>query len=49
MVADIGFGVGLVSAVAAILLYPREPAPKPGKARLTSAPQGAGAGVEVSF
>lgn len=49
VVADIGFGVGLVSAVAAILLYPKEPVPKPGKARLTSAPQGAGAGVEVSF
>ncbi|MFL5355576.1 hypothetical protein [Archangium sp.] len=47
--ADIGFGVGLVSAVAAILLYPKEPVPQPGKARLTSAPQGAGAGVEVSF
>ncbi|WNG34120.1 hypothetical protein F0U61_11140 [Archangium violaceum] len=49
LLADIGFGVGLASAVAAVLLYPREPAPKPGKARLTAAPQGSGAGVEVSF
>jgi tetratricopeptide (TPR) repeat protein len=49
VLADIGFGVGLVSAVAAVLLYPKEPAPTPGKARLTSAPQGTGAGVEVSF
>ena len=37
--ADIGFGVGVVGAVAAILLYPKEPVTKkPGKARLTSAP-----------
>lgn len=49
LVADIGFGVGLVGAVAAILLYPKEPVTQPGKARLTSAPQGTGAGVEVSF
>ncbi|MFY0525471.1 hypothetical protein ACN28I_20785 [Archangium gephyra] len=49
LIADIGFGVGVVGAVAAILLYPREPVAKPGKARLTSAPQGTGAGVEVSF
>jgi tetratricopeptide (TPR) repeat protein len=47
--ADIGFGVGLVGAVAAILLYPKEPVRKPGKVRLTSAPQGTGAGMEVSF
>jgi len=49
LIADIGFGVGVVGAVAAILLYPKEPVAKPGKARLTSAPQGAGAGVEVNF
>jgi tetratricopeptide (TPR) repeat protein len=49
LVADIGFGVGLVSAVAAILLYPKEPVAKPGKVRLTSAPQGTGAGMEVNF
>jgi tetratricopeptide (TPR) repeat protein len=49
LLADIGFGVGLVGAVAAILLYPKEPVAKPGKARLTSAPQGTGAGLEVSF
>lgn len=47
--ADIGFGVGLVGAVAAILLYPKEPVRKPGKVRLTAAPQGTGAGMEVSF
>ncbi|HEX8819941.1 MAG TPA: hypothetical protein VF794_08465 [Archangium sp.] len=49
LLADIGFGVGLASAVAAVLLYPKEPLPEPGEARLTLAPQGAGAGVEVSF
>ena len=50
LVADISFGVGLVCAVAAVLLYPKEPvAKKPGKVRLTSAPQGTGAGVEVNF
>ncbi|MFE8595633.1 tetratricopeptide repeat protein [Archangium violaceum] len=49
LIADIGFGVGLVGAVAAVLLYPKEPVKKPGKVRLTSAPQGTGAGVEVSF
>ncbi|MCY1074901.1 hypothetical protein [Archangium lansingense] len=49
LLADIGFGVGLVGAVAAVLLYPKEPVTKPGKARLTSAPRGTGAGVEVNF
>ena len=49
LVADIGYGVGIVSAVAAFLLYPRQPAPVPGEARLISAPRGAGAGVEVNF
>ncbi|HEX8434007.1 MAG TPA: hypothetical protein VF697_02840, partial [Archangium sp.] len=49
LLADIGFGVGLASAVAAILLYPKEPLPEPGEARVTLAPHGAGAGVEVSF
>jgi tetratricopeptide (TPR) repeat protein len=49
LLADIGFGVGLASAVAAVLLYPRQPVPRPGSARLTVAPHGAGAGVEVSF
>lgn len=49
LIADIGFGVGLVGAVAAVLLYPKEPVKKPGKVRLTSAPRGTGAGVEVSF
>ncbi|MGZ3459320.1 MAG: hypothetical protein ACXU86_12555, partial [Archangium sp.] len=49
LLADIGFGVGLASAAAAVLLYPKQPVPPPGQARLTAAPQGAGAGLEVSF
>ncbi|WP_395854853.1 tetratricopeptide repeat protein [Cystobacter fuscus] len=49
LLADIGYGVGIVSAVAAVLLYPRQPAPVAGHARLISAPRGSGAGVEVSF
>jgi tetratricopeptide (TPR) repeat protein len=49
LLADIGFGVGLASAVAAVLLYPKEPLPEPVEARRTLAPRGAGAGVEVSF
>jgi tetratricopeptide (TPR) repeat protein len=50
LLADIGFGVGVASAVAAVLLYPKGPEPaKPGEARLTLAPRGAGAGLEVSF
>jgi tetratricopeptide (TPR) repeat protein len=49
LLADIGYGVGIVSAVAAVLLYPRQPVPVAGQARLISAPRGSGAGVEVSF
>ncbi|OJH34400.1 tetratricopeptide repeat protein [Cystobacter ferrugineus] len=49
LLADIGYGVGIISAVAAVLLYPRQPAPVAGQARLISAPRGSGAGVEVSF
>jgi tetratricopeptide (TPR) repeat protein len=49
LVADIGFGVGLIGAAAAVLLYPKEPVPPPGRARLTMAPRGAGAGLEVVF
>jgi tetratricopeptide (TPR) repeat protein len=49
LLADIGYGVGIASAVAAVLLYPRRPAPVAGQARLISAPRGSGAGVEVSF
>ena len=50
VLADIGFGVGLASAVAAILLYPKDdPEPEEGEARLMLAPRGLGAGVEVSF
>lgn len=48
-IADIGFGVGLVGAVAAILLYPKDAPPEPGRARVTLAPAGLGTGVEVSF
>ena len=47
--ADVGYGVALVSAVAAVILYPRQPAPVAGEARLIAAPRGAGAGMEVSF
>ncbi|WP_257452848.1 tetratricopeptide repeat protein [Archangium lipolyticum] len=49
LLADIGFGVGVASAIAAVLLYPKEPLPPPGKPRVTLAPSGAGAGMEVSF
>jgi tetratricopeptide (TPR) repeat protein len=49
LLADIGFGVGVASAIAAVLLYPKQPLPKPGKPRVTLAPSGAGAGMEVSF
>ena len=48
-IADIGFGVGIVGAVAAILLYPKQAPPEPGQARVTLAPAGLGTGVEVSF
>ncbi|ATB31268.1 tetratricopeptide repeat protein [Melittangium boletus] len=49
LLADIGFGVGIVSAVAAVLLYPKDVPPPAGQARLISAPAGSGAGVEVRF
>jgi tetratricopeptide (TPR) repeat protein len=49
VLADIGFGVGLAYAVAALLLYPKEPLPRQGEARLTLAPRGLGAGMEVGF
>ena len=48
-IADIGFGVGLVGAVAAFLLYPKDALPEPGQPRVTLAPAGLGTGVEVSF
>ncbi|MBU8900520.1 hypothetical protein DRW03_30205 [Corallococcus sp. H22C18031201] len=49
LLADIGFGVGLVSAITAIVLYPKEGPPAEGEVRVTMAPRGAGAGMEVSF
>lgn len=49
LLADIGYGVGLASALTAIILYPKEGPPVEGEVRMTVAPRGAGAGVEVSF
>lgn len=49
LLADIGFGVGLAGAITAIILYPKEGPPVEGEVRMTLAPKGAGAGLEVSF
>jgi tetratricopeptide (TPR) repeat protein len=49
LLADLGFGVGLASALTAIILYPKEGPPAEGEVRMTVAPRGAGAGMEVSF
>jgi tetratricopeptide (TPR) repeat protein len=49
LLADIGFGVGLAGAITAIILYPKEGPPVEGEVRVTLAPRGAGAGMEVSF
>jgi tetratricopeptide (TPR) repeat protein len=49
IIADIGFGVGLAAAIGAIITYPKEGPPAEGEVRVTLAPRGAGAGVEVSF
>ncbi|WP_342379073.1 hypothetical protein NVS55_06615 [Myxococcus stipitatus] len=49
LLADIGFGVGLVGAITAIILYPKDGPPAEGEMRLTLAPRGTGAGLEVSF
>jgi tetratricopeptide (TPR) repeat protein len=49
LVADIGFGVGLAAAIGAILAFPKEGPPAEGDVKVTLAPQGAGAAVEVSF
>jgi tetratricopeptide (TPR) repeat protein len=49
LMADIGFGVGLAAAIGAIVVFPKEGPPVEGEVRLTLAPRGAGAGVEVSF
>ncbi len=49
LLADIGFGVGIASALTAIILYPKDGPPVEGEVRMTVAPRGAGAGMEVSF
>lgn len=49
LLADLGFGVGLAGAITAIILYPKEGPPVEGEVRMTLAPRGAGAGMEVSF
>jgi hypothetical protein len=49
LLADLGFGVGIASALTAIILYPKDGPPVEGEVRMTLAPRGAGAGVEVSF
>jgi tetratricopeptide (TPR) repeat protein len=49
LVADIGFGVGLAAALGAIIVFPKEGPPAEGEVRMTLAPRGAGAAVEVSF
>ncbi len=47
--ADVGFGVGVAAAVAAVLLYPKGPDPEPAAPRATLVPAIGGAGVEVRF
>jgi tetratricopeptide (TPR) repeat protein len=49
LLADIGFGVGLAAAIGAIIVYPKEGPPVEGEVRMTLAPSGLGAGMEVSF
>ncbi|RKH12544.1 hypothetical protein D7Y13_31830 [Corallococcus praedator] len=49
LLADIGFGVGLAGAITAIILYPKEGPPTQGEVRVTLAPRGVGAGMEVHF
>jgi tetratricopeptide (TPR) repeat protein len=49
LLADIGFGVGIAAALGAIIAYPKDGPPAEGEVRMTLAPRGAGAGVEVSF
>ncbi|MCK8497581.1 tetratricopeptide repeat protein [Myxococcus fulvus] len=49
LLADIGFGVGLAGAITAIILYPKDGPPAEGEVRMTLAPRGTGAGLEVSF
>jgi tetratricopeptide (TPR) repeat protein len=49
LLADVGFGVGLAAAIGAIVVYPKGGPPAEGEVRMTVAPSGLGAGVEVSF
>jgi tetratricopeptide (TPR) repeat protein len=51
LLTDISFGVAVVAAATAVLLYPKGPAPEPpaGTASIILAPSGLGAGVEVKF
>jgi tetratricopeptide (TPR) repeat protein len=49
LLADVGFGVGLAAAIGAIVLYPKGGPPAEGEVRMTLAPSGLGAGMEVSF
>jgi tetratricopeptide (TPR) repeat protein len=49
LLADVGFGVGLAAAIGAIIVYPKEGPPAEGEVRVTLAPGGLGAGMEVSF
>jgi hypothetical protein len=49
LLADIGFGVGLAAAIGAVVVFPKEGPPAEGEVRMTLAPRGAGAAVEVSF
>lgn len=48
LVADIGFGAGVVAALAAVLLYPKGPEPET-ETSVTFVPRAGGAGLEVSF
>jgi tetratricopeptide (TPR) repeat protein len=49
LLADVGFGVGLAAAIGAIVVFPKGGPPAEGEVRMTLAPSGLGAGVEVSF
>lgn len=49
LLADVGFGVGLAAAIGAIIVYPKNGPPEEGEVRMTLAPRGLGAGVEVNF
>jgi tetratricopeptide (TPR) repeat protein len=49
LMADLGFGVGLAAAIGALIVYPKEAPPVEGEVRMTLAPRGLGAGMEVSF